>query len=111
MAGIGGRRDTAVGRDSREWDTDLLIKKPWTLSQKVEFMVGVGPEWIHASGYNPETNSSGAEGCAGLHVLALRKHKFGWYLEPAYDHDFGRGHDQSAGISGGLLIAIPWRLC
>jgi hypothetical protein len=26
----------------REWDTDLLFKKPWTLSDKVEFMFGVG---------------------------------------------------------------------
>ena len=30
-------------RHSTEWDTDLLFKKPWTLSKKVEFMVGVGP--------------------------------------------------------------------
>ena len=32
------------GRHSTEWDTDLLFKKPWTLSHKAEFMVGVGPE-------------------------------------------------------------------
>lgn len=32
---------------STEWDTDLLFKKPWTLSGKVEFMPGFGPEWIH----------------------------------------------------------------
>jgi hypothetical protein len=38
-----------------------------------------------------------------------RKHKFGWYLEPAYDYGFGRGHEQSIGISGGLLIAIGRR--
>src|SRR5579862_826851 len=35
-------------RHSTEWDVDLLFKKPWTLSKKVEFMAGVGPEWIHA---------------------------------------------------------------
>lgn len=34
-------------RHSVEWDTDLLFKKPWTLSEKVEFMFGAGPEWIH----------------------------------------------------------------
>ena len=27
-----------------EWDTDLLFKKPWTLSKKAEFMLGVGRE-------------------------------------------------------------------
>ena len=31
-------------RQSTELDTDLLFKKPWTLSEKVEFMFGVGPE-------------------------------------------------------------------
>ena len=34
-------------RHSTEWDTDLLFKKPWTLSKKAEFMFGVGPEWVH----------------------------------------------------------------
>ena len=32
-----------------EWDTDLLFKKPWTLSDKVEFMMGIGPEWVHTN--------------------------------------------------------------
>src|ERR1700689_3721334 len=27
-------------RHSTEWDTDLLFKKPWTLSEKAEFMLG-----------------------------------------------------------------------
>ncbi|MGB7729954.1 MAG: hypothetical protein WBL50_18125 [Candidatus Acidiferrum sp.] len=31
-------------RQSTEWDVDLLFKKPWTLSKKAEFMLGVGPE-------------------------------------------------------------------
>jgi hypothetical protein len=35
------------GRRSTEWDADLLFKKPWSLSHKAEFMLGVGPEWIH----------------------------------------------------------------
>jgi len=28
-------------------------------------------------------------------------------VEPSYDYDFGRGHEQSVSVSGGLLIAIP----
>src|ERR1700685_4086012 len=28
-------------RNSTEWDTDLLFKKPWTLSRKAEFMLGI----------------------------------------------------------------------
>src|SRR5665213_3572128 len=35
------------GPHSTEWDVDLLFKKPWTISDKVEFMFGVGPEWVH----------------------------------------------------------------
>jgi hypothetical protein len=30
-------------RHSTEWSIDLLFKKPWTLSDKVEFMLGVAP--------------------------------------------------------------------
>jgi hypothetical protein len=31
---------------------------------------------------------------------------FGWFLEPAYDYSFARGHQKSLGISFGLLIGI-----
>jgi len=30
---------------STEWDVDCLFKKPWTISKKIEVMVGAGPEW------------------------------------------------------------------
>jgi hypothetical protein len=33
-----------------ETSVDLLFKKPWTLSKRVEFMAGIGPEIIHATG-------------------------------------------------------------
>src|SRR5579863_9038714 len=45
-------------RHSTEWDTDVLFKKPWTLSRKVEFMIGVGPEWIHTRQNGVSTNSA-----------------------------------------------------
>jgi hypothetical protein len=32
--------------------------------------------------------------------------RFGWYLEPAYDYSFAGGHQQSIGLSAGLLIGI-----
>ncbi|HTU33962.1 MAG TPA: hypothetical protein VMF66_09185 [Candidatus Acidoferrum sp.] len=92
---------------STEWDTDLLFKKPWTLSRKAEFMCGLGPEWIRRRENGVTTNSAGAEAALDFMFWPARKHKFGWYLEPAYDYDFGRGHEQSVGISGGLLISIP----
>ena len=73
------------GRHSQEWDADLLFKKPWTLSRKAEFMVGVGPEWIHTSGYGMRTNSLGASAALDFMFWPSAKHKFGWYVEPAYD--------------------------
>jgi hypothetical protein len=95
------------GRHSTEWDTDLLFKKPWTLSHKAEFMFGVGPEWIHTSRYGAVTNSVGGEVALDFMFWPSGRHRLGWYLEPSYDYDFGRGHEQSVGITGGLLIAIP----
>jgi hypothetical protein len=92
---------------SAEWDIDLLFKKPWTLSEKVEFMFGVGPEWIHTKEYGMTTNSIGGEIVLDFMFWPSAKHRLGWYLEPGYDYDFGRGHESSIGISGGLLIAIP----
>jgi hypothetical protein len=95
-------------QNSAEWSVDLLFKKPWTLSKKAEFMVGIGPEWIHARRYGVTTNSVGGETVADfMYWPSSAKHKFGWYVEPGYEYNFGRGHEQSLGISGGLLIAIP----
>jgi hypothetical protein len=94
-------------RHSTEWDTDLLFKKPWTLSKKAEFMLGVGPEWVHTRAYGVTTNSIAGEVVLDFMFWPSAKHRFGWYLEPGYEYNFGRGHERSIGISGGLLIAIP----
>ena len=65
---------------ARRNGADLLFKKPWTLSPKMEFMLGIGPEWIHTNAYGRKIN---------------------------YDYKFGPGHEHSLGISGEILIAIP----
>jgi hypothetical protein len=92
---------------STEWDTDLLFKKPWTLSRTAEFMFGVGPEWVHLRQNGTVTNSIAGEAAGDFMFWPNGKHRFGWYLEPAYDYSFGRGHEQSIGMSAGLLIGIP----
>ena len=94
-------------RHSTEWDTDLLFKKPWTLSKKAEFMAGVGPEWVHTRQYGMTTNSVAGEAVLDFMFWPSGKHRFGWFFEPGYEYSFARGHEQSLGISGGLLIAIP----
>src|SRR5580698_9435225 len=44
-------------RNTTEWDTDFLFKKPWTLSKKSEFMLGVGPQWAHRNQGRKTTDS------------------------------------------------------
>jgi hypothetical protein len=92
---------------STEWDTDLLFKKPWTLSRKAEFMLGIGPEWVHFRQNGTVTNSISGEVAGDFMFWPTGKHRFGWYLEPAYDYSFAADHQQSIGMSGGLLIGIP----
>jgi hypothetical protein len=93
-------------RHTTEWDIDLLFKKPWTLSKKAEFMIGVGPQWVHATSYGKTTDSVSGEAVLDFMFWPSKKHRFGWYIEPGYEYNFGRGHEQSLGISGGLLISI-----
>jgi hypothetical protein len=91
---------------STEWDTDLLFKKPWTLSKKVEFMFGVGPEWIHIRENGIITNSVAGEVALDLMFWPSPKRRLGWYVEPAYDYAFGGSHDRAIGVSVGLLISV-----
>lgn len=94
-------------RHSIVWNTGLLFKKPWTLSPKAEFMFGVGPEWVHSRENGTNSNSLAGEAALDFMFWPGRKRKCGWYLEPAYDYGFSKGHEQSVGISFGVLIAIP----
>ena len=94
-------------RHSVEWDTDLLLKKPWTFSKKAELMVGIGPEWVHTRAFGITRNSLAGEAALDFMYWPGGKHKFGWFVEPAYDYGFGHTHDKSLGMSFGLLIAIP----
>lgn len=94
-------------KHSTEWDTDLLFKKPWTISRKAEFMLGVGPEWVHLRQNGKTSNSIAGEVAGDFMFWPSGKHRFGWYLEPAYDYSFSGGHQQSIGMSAGLLIGIP----
>jgi hypothetical protein len=94
-------------RHSTEWSTDFLFKKPWDLSNKIEFMVGAGPEWIHTNAYGNTTNAAGIEIAPELMFWHSAKHRVGWYIEPTYEYKFGAQAEQSIGVNGGLLIGIP----
>jgi hypothetical protein len=92
--------------NSKEWDADLLLKKPWNLSRKAEFMFGIGPQWVHLKQSGRWTNTLAGEIAGDFMFWPNGKHRFGWYLEPAYDYSFARNHQKSLGISFGLLIGL-----
>lgn len=94
-------------RHSTEWSFDLLFKKPWRLSEKREFMLGIGPEWIHTNAFGAKTNSVALEAAPDFMFWSSEKHRFGCYLEPSYEYKFGSVHEHSIAITGGLLIGIP----
>jgi hypothetical protein len=91
------------GKDHAHWDTDLLFKKPFILSDKVEFMVGAGPQWSQS--FNGG-GALGAEFALDFMIWPTKDRKFGWFVEPTYSYSFGSEHEQSLGMSLGLLIPI-----
>jgi len=83
-------------RKSTEWDTDLLFKKPWTISRKAEFMLGVGPEWVHLRQNGKVTNSISGEVAGDFMFWPTGKEPFRLVsAKPAYDYNFASGHEQS----------------
>jgi hypothetical protein len=91
------------GKGISEWDTDILFKKPFTLSDKVELMIGAGPQWSNA--FRGSTKA-GAEIAGDFMFWPWPDRKLGWFLEPSYSYTFIGGREQSLGVSVGLLIPI-----
>jgi len=91
-------------RHSTEWEADLLFKKPWDISKKMEFMFGIGPAWVHTNNSNMRSNSISGEVAPDFMFWPSAKRRFGWYIEPSYEYSFARGHEQSIGVTVGLLI-------
>ncbi len=90
-----------------QWNSDAVFKKPFDLSPTIEFEPGIGPAWVHTIGGGRTTNSVAGEAVLDFMFWASTARKFGWFLEPSYSYDFGKGHEQSLGVSVGLLVAIP----
>jgi hypothetical protein len=90
-------------RGRTEWDADLRFKKPFTLSDKLEFMFGVGPQWT----FSRDGTKIAGEVALDFMFWPTPDRTYGWFLEPAYSYSFSAGHEQSLGITVGLLIPIP----
>lgn len=93
-------------RGQTERDTDFTFKKPFDLSPNVEFEPGIGPAWVHMSGGRGPSDSIAGEVVFEFMFWPTSDRRLGWFLEPGYSYDFGK-RQQSLGVSGGLLVAIP----
>jgi hypothetical protein len=94
---------TAIRGDaSTEMPIDVLFKKPWQFSRQFEFMIGVGPEIIHATGPD-HTTFWGLSSV--LDFMFWPRKNVGWYAEPGYELTFRGGTTHHGlGIEAGLLI-------
>src|SRR5262245_39296115 len=93
---------TLFRRGVTEFETDIIFKKPFTLSDTVELMVGAGPAWSYT---RDEGIKWGATFALDLMVWPWPERKFGWFVEPAYT--INQDNERSLSVSVGLLIAIP----
>jgi hypothetical protein len=91
----------AAGRRKRA----VFFKKPFTINEHVEFMIGAGPQLSYAAAGGATQIAS--EVALEWMIWPSAERKFGWFVEPTYSYSFSRGHEQSIGIATGLMIAIP----
>ena len=94
------------GGGRTEWQTELVFKKPYEVSDKLEVMPGVGPAWFYKTGHGETSSSVGAVALVDFQIWPSAERKLGWFIEPSYSYDFGREHEQSLGVTVGLLIPI-----
>jgi hypothetical protein len=73
----------------------------------MEMMLGVGPEWQHRVGGAATADSAAGVASLDFQFWQLPERKFGWFVEPSYGYSFAADHEQSLGVTVGLLIAIP----
>ncbi len=80
---------------------DLLFKKPWRISRRVEFMAGIGPELVHSTA--DHDTWWGLSAVADLMVWPSKS--VGWYLEPGWERAFQHGsHQDGLAVAAGLII-------
>ena len=84
----------------------MLFKKPWTFSDKAEFMAGAGPAWVHTRQNGITRNAVAGEVVADFMFWPSGRHRFGWFVEPGYQFTFGPSRERSIGVSFGWLIGI-----
>jgi len=95
---IGGAK--LFRRGHSEWEAEVVFRKPFTLSETTEFMIGLGPIWTQAKG---ESGKWGTTFAADFMFWSSPERKYGWFVEPSYSII---GNERSLGVSLGFLIGI-----
>jgi hypothetical protein len=62
-----------------EWQADLLFKKPFTIDEHVEFMIGAGPQLSYATTGGGTKIAS--EFAIQWMIWPTKDRKFGWFVE------------------------------
>ena len=88
-----------------ELGTDFLLKKPFELSDNLEFLIGAGPAWVHRTSDEKPTDSVAGEAIIEFVYSQWGEGKAGFFLEQSYGYDFCK-HEQSLGVTAGLHIPI-----
>lgn len=101
---VGPGVTTKFSAGKADVSTDFLFKKPFEISSSFEFEPGIGPVWIHTLHDGKTTDDIGAEAVLSFLFWPTEDRKLGWFLQPSYT--FVSSHDQSIGVSAGLLIPI-----
>ncbi len=89
-----------------EIETELIFKKPFELAEHLEFLIGVGPEWIHRNSGDGPRDSTAIEATAGFDYELWPERHAGVFIEAAYARDFGARED-SIHLTSGVKVGIP----
>ena len=88
-----------------EVGADLLFKKPFPVSEKVEFMAGLGPSVSRRFARDDHGTSVALE--IALDFMFWPRRNLGWFFEPSYGLGLGKPRERSLGVTAGLLIGFP----
>jgi hypothetical protein len=85
-----------------EFETEVVFRKPFTLSATTEVMIGLGPMWSKAK---DESWKVGTTFVADFMFWSSPERKYGWFVEPSYSI-VNPGNERSFAVSAGLLIGF-----
>jgi hypothetical protein len=99
---IEGGFSPQFSKGEAEYDSGLIFKKPFELSKSFEFLIGAGPVWLHRA----DTDSVATEAIVEFKYFPWPEKHVAFFIEPDFAYDFGKGHEQSIGVTAGLYVGI-----